>query len=169
MTEQQQPNPVDELFRKSFESLPDSPSASGWDKPSDRVWQHVQSNMPQAKQGWSIQSIALLTSMAVLIVAGLYWFMSKPDAVQPQNVQPVSAEQPVITPATEEIQPVEAADSTPKGSSGTKATPASEKPSKQIKTLTPAGKPTDNAAQPLPGSKPTLPPNSTVSNKNKQQ
>jgi cytoskeletal protein RodZ len=165
MTEQQQPNPVDELFRKTYESLPDSPSASGWDKPSDRVWQHVQTNMPQAKQGWSIQSIALLTTMAVLVVAGLYWFMS--DAVQPQNVQPASTEQPVVTPATQENQPVEAADSTPKGSSGTKATPASEQPSKQIHT--PAGKTSDNAAQPLPGSKPTLPPNSTVVNKNKQQ
>lgn len=171
MTEQQQPNPIDDLFRKTFEQMPESPAASGWDKPSDKVWQNIQHNMQAApKQGWSLSSIVLLTSMAALIVAGMYWFSTRPTPTEPQNVQPTATEQPVTAPVNAVNTTGEAADTAPKVSTEQKTKTNTAKPAAKPENNTaPASKSSDNAAQPLPGSKSTLPPNTTEANKHKQQ
>lgn len=169
MTEQQAQSPIDNLFRETFENLPDSPAESGWDTPSDKVWNHVQANIPKPKKGWGTQSLVIMAAMAVALIAGLYWLLSRPaekDGTQPV-VSPV--EQPVVVPATNaesptENQPVAA----PKPSMGTgSAKDPQSKPAPRNSTEEQKPKPADNTAQPLPGSKNTLPPNSTEAQKKK--
>jgi hypothetical protein len=162
MTEHQKPERVDELFRQAFEQLPDSPASSGWDKPSDRVWQNIQADMAKTNKGWSMQSVLLLGTMLLLITAGIYWMTNRTEPSVSQPVTPTSVEQ--TTPSAQEIQPAKAADSTP-AESTSKPGIDPKKPAKQTNTSTPASKTLDNAAQPLPGSKTTLPPNTTEANK----
>ncbi|MCC7465832.1 MAG: hypothetical protein IT261_06160 [Saprospiraceae bacterium] len=162
MTDQQKPERVDELFRQAFEQLPDGPASSGWDKPSDRVWQNIQADMAKTQKGWSMQAILLLGAMALLIAAGIYWTISRPEPSAPNPVIPTSVEQ--ITPSAQENLPAKAADSTPVESKN-KPGIDPKKPAKQTNTSAPASKTLDNAAQPLPGSKTTLPPNTTEANK----
>jgi hypothetical protein len=164
MTEQQAQNPIDDFFRNTFENLPDTPAESGWDTPSDRVWQHVQANIQTPKKGWGIQMYVLLAAFAVVAVAGLYWMFAAP--VEKPAVPPSPVEQPVQvseTPAEKvENQPTAA----PNSSTGTtikeksKPTPRNSTEEKQVM-------PSGNAAQPLPGSKTTLPPNTTEAQKKK--
>ena len=159
MTEQQMPNPIDDLFRKTFDSLPDSPAGSGWDTPSDRVWQHVQTNIQAPKKGWSIQSFALLAALGVTLAVAFFWFFSPKE--QPQlPPAPSSTEQPVVTPSPIPLP-------TP---DNTKVKTLPGKSTQQNKpAASPAKASDDNKAQPLPGSKQTLPPNSTEAQKKKQE
>ena len=167
MTEQQAQSPIDDLFRKTLENLPDTPAESGWDTPSDRVWQQVQLNIAAPRKGMSTQSIVLLAALVLSLGAGLYWMLSKPvpAPLLPPSVAPV--EQPVASPDT----PIESVEKQPvtiqKPSTGTNTTaPPSSKPAPQNSSSEPKSKPSLNAAQPLPGSK-ILPPNSTEAQKKK--
>ena len=47
---------IDEVFRKTFSDLPETPSASGWDTPSEHVWQQVQTGISSRHTGWSLQN-----------------------------------------------------------------------------------------------------------------
>lgn len=103
---------LDELFRKTFDNLPDKPSKSGWDTPSERVWQHVQAQIKPPKSGWSVQTISLLAAFAVTLTVGLYLFLTRPAATETPAPAPPSvattAEQPTA-PVKEQIiekQPV---------------------------------------------------------------
>jgi hypothetical protein len=168
MTEQQANSPIDDLFRNTLENLSDSPAESGWDTPSDRVWQHVQANMVQPQKGWGMQSIVLLTAIFLTIAGGLYWMFSA--STQKSSVTPAitPVEQPVVTPATptekSDNQTVTAPNSTT-GNNAVKET--SPKPKPRNSTEEQQSKPGVNGAQPLPGSKQTLPPNSTEAQKKK--
>lgn len=170
MTEKQAPSPIDELFRKTFENLPDAPDASGWDTPSEKVWKNVQANIQKPRSGWGVQSIIALGALALILAAGLYWMLSKPndEPTDPNTNQTI--EQPSTLPSdvetttgTVEDQPI----SEPKSSTG--------KPKENNGTAKPPStnegqsteKPGGNAAQPLPGSKTSLPPNSTEAQKRK--
>lgn len=87
---------LDELFRKTFEGLPENPAPSGWDTPSPRVWEQVQGQIKPPKSGWTTQSLLLLSGLAVVLLLGLYWALSRPD-------QPViEAPQPIEQPAAAE-------------------------------------------------------------------
>lgn len=99
MAEQKDFHSLDELFRKSFENLPDSPDASGWDTPSDRVWQHVQTQIKPPHQGWSSSQILLVASGAIAIAVGLYLAFARP--VQPATNQQGAPEQANQPPAAE--------------------------------------------------------------------
>ena len=94
MEDPQEYKSLDELFRKTFEELPETPTPSGWDVPSPRVWEQVQANIPAPKSGWTTQSLLLLSSMAVVLLLGLYWALSRPD--QPDNDAPPTTEQPAV-------------------------------------------------------------------------
>jgi len=168
MTEQQAKNPLDELFRKTFESLPDSPAASGWDTPSDRVWQQVQSNIQTPQKGWGLQTFLLFAAIAATIAVGLFWMFGNPA----ENPAPAPAvtptEQPAMTPASTVVpdsQPVESAPKSSSGNSLNKATQNKPVPNQSLEG--PAHKASENSAQPLPGSKTTLPPNTLEAQKNK--
>lgn len=168
MTEFQANSPIDELFRKTIENLPDTPGESGWDTPSDRVWQQVQANMPKAQQnGWSAGSIMLLSALVIALFAALYWWSSRP-AQKPASVPaaPPALEQPSaplnVTPAeTQQVTPVKNEKETLVAKPGNNNTPsaATEKPAK----------PSIPTAEPLPGSKNAMPPNSTEAKKKKSE
>jgi hypothetical protein len=53
---------LDDLFRRTFDQLPDSPAPNGWDQPSDRVWQGVQQQ---------VSTGSALTSSGTLLIAAL--------------------------------------------------------------------------------------------------
>ena len=93
MEDPQEYKSLDELFRKTFEELPESPAASGWDVPSPRVWEQVQTRIKPPKTGWTTQSFLLVTGMAVVLLLGLYWMLTRPD--QPDtDTNPVATEKP---------------------------------------------------------------------------
>ena len=165
MTEQPAQSPIDDLFRKTLENLPDSPAESGWDTPSERVWQHVQSNISQPKKGWGTQSLILMAALVVTIAAGLYWMFSRPTETPAAEPVVTPIEQPVVAPSTSsENQPV----ASPKPSTSTgSAKDTQSKPTPRNSTEEQKANPGDNTAQPLPGSKSTLPPNSTEAQKKK--
>lgn len=162
MTDPQASNPIDDLYRKTFENLPETPASNGWDAPSDRVWQNIQGNIKPVKKTWGVQSLVLLAGLALLITAATYWLSrpSVPTQAQPQVPEmtpvqkPVVSPSPVATPAVPEMNPD--TPSKPK----TKVNPSGQTTPKPAKAV-------DSGAQPLPGSKNVLPPNSTEADKNK--
>lgn len=98
MTEPQELRSIDELFRNTFNNLPETPADSGWDTPSERVWQHVRENIPAPRTGWSLQSLMLLAGFAVTLAVGLY-FAFTPKASAPETtVAPIAV--PSVAPAT---------------------------------------------------------------------
>ncbi len=169
MTEQQAQSPIDDLFQKTFENLPDSPAESGWDTPSDRVWQHVQAKISKPRKIWGTQSLVLIAAFVLVLSAGLYWMFSGPTEkpLAPPDVTPL--EQPVVSPSSTSDLPIEnqpVAAPKPSKGNGT-ANDTQGKPAPHNSTEENKAKPGNNAAQPLPGSKTTLPPNSTEAAKKK--
>lgn len=170
MTEPQDFESLDELFRKTFDNLPENASPSGWDRPSERVWQHIQTTVQPPRSGWSTRTITLVSALAVTIVIGLYLFISRP--VQP--VETVTPAQP-DTPATAVVEtPAISETAVPT----TTTTPPAPKPAhvvvrkKQVTAQqdTPAPKPAvaepvtnqrPSGSIPLPGST-VAPPNNTI-------
>ena len=156
---------LDELFRKTFDNLPDSPAPSGWDTPSERVWSHVQTNIQAPKTGWTLQAIGLVSAFAVTLAVGLYLYTVRQVGVQPIPLPPaVSVEAPTRTEPTA-IDPT-AVQPEPMPTAKPSIKPQSSKPK-------PAQSPAANSAEenaaakrsmpkaaPLPGTKPVSP-NST--------
>ncbi len=156
---------LDELFRKTFDNLPESPAPSGWDVPSERVWSHVQTNIQAPKTGWTLQAIGLVSAFAVTLAVGLYLYTARQSELQPVPLPPVA---PVEVPAANtgptvnnpaatqpDMQPV--------------AKPIKSQPTKPKATNPAANSAEENAADgkrslpkaaPLPGTKPASP-NST--------
>lgn len=99
---------LDELFRKTFDNLPDTPAKSGWDTPSERVWQHVRTQIKPPKSGWSIQTLSLLAAFAVTLTVGLYLLLSRPATQEkPAATPPPTAETTEQSVATVQEQNVE--------------------------------------------------------------
>ena len=96
MTEQKEFESLDELFRKTFDNLPDAPAHSGWDTPSEKVWDHVRANIAPPKTGWSMQSLTLIAAFAVTLTVGLYLLLNRPD--QPKS--PAAAPAPATSAET---------------------------------------------------------------------
>ncbi|HNG90583.1 MAG TPA: hypothetical protein PK858_10270, partial [Saprospiraceae bacterium] len=133
---QQERTPLDDLFRKTFENLPDAPSASGWDAPSEKVWQHVQSHIRPPRSGWSLQGLSLIAAFAVVVAVGLYFLTQR----QPAQPQPAAVPAPVEAPV--HVAPAPQS-----------AMPEAEQPVTATPSAKPAAKPatsTKPAAQPLP-------------------
>ncbi len=78
MTDPKEFESLDELFRKTFDQLPQTPSPTGWDSPSEKVWQHVQSQIKPPRAGWSTQTMMLVAAFAVTVAVGVYLFVSRP-------------------------------------------------------------------------------------------
>lgn len=159
--------PLDELFRKTFQDLPNTPTPSGWDVPSSRVWQRVQSEIKPASTGWSLQSWALLAATAVVVAIGLYFAFGRTEPA-PLPV-PLPKEQPIAEPPAAEVAPVETAPTTStekvatKPAAKTHSSATTARPNQPVNsTVTPRGEAerTQSRAVPLPGSKPAAP-NST--------
>ena len=119
MTEQKEFESLDELFRKTFDNLPETPAKSGWDTPSERVWQHVQEQIKPPQSGWSPQTLTLIAAFVVTLTVGLYLFLNRPTqpetpAAVPPPVVAEMAEQPASNTGTQEqlnVTPVVAPES----------------------------------------------------------
>ncbi len=82
MEESKEFNHLDALFREAFENLPDTPSSSGWDKPSEQVWANIQAHLqtPTSGKKWSRSYTFLLTAvLGIAVLVGFaYWLLEKP-------------------------------------------------------------------------------------------
>lgn len=169
MNTSQDVNPLDNFFRNTLESLPETPGESGWDQPSDRVWQQVQAGIKAPQSGWSLKTWALVGLGTGLLLTALYFMVG-------QKPQPVPAPQNVTAPlphstATEAPAALPESATAPKSAEtpGTVAEPAKKaaKPSNPKASATktandpdnvsPApdntGRVRPNSSTPLPGSK----------------
>lgn len=101
MTDPKEFNSLDELFRKTFEDLPDTPAPSGWDAPSPRVWDEVRVRLKPPRSGWSTQALMLVSGLAVVLLLGLYWVLSRPDQAAEM---PPALETPAAAVTTPELR-----------------------------------------------------------------
>lgn len=95
MTEPQEFDSIDELFRQTFKDLPESPAPNGWDVPSERVWDHVRTHMPTPKQGWTWRAWSMAGALVVVLALGLYWMSTLQPAPQAEPLSPAPSEAPV--------------------------------------------------------------------------
>ncbi len=170
MTEPQDFKSLDELFRKTFDSLPETPSKSGWDRPSERVWQHVQATVQPPKSGWSAKAITLVSALVVTVAIGLYLFVIRPEATV-ETTTPVAQPAPtapvIATPvATETVAAIPATENTtaPKQATTGNIRPQQKqvlKPAQAAETSPANQRPSGSI--PLPGSR-AVAPNNTVAN-----
>ncbi len=174
MTGKEEFEPLDELFRKTFQGLPDKPAASGWDTPSPRVWQRVQAEMKPPTSGWALQTWAFMAVLVAGLGLGLYFVYGQ---LQPTpQPAPTPIEQPVASPPVaappQEISPAASTADKPVSPATTKARPAvsKTKPNPAVNSSSPAGsEPSRVQASPLPGSKTkAVSPNSTEREKTKE-
>jgi Predicted membrane protein len=105
MTDPQAKHPIDEIFRKSFENLPAQADPSGWDSPSDKVWQNVQHNI-RPGNGIGLKAIGILAAVAIAIVVGMVWLS---PATKQRPAVPAQTEQGTEPTETNAEQPAEAA------------------------------------------------------------
>lgn len=107
MDDPQEFKSLDALFRKTFENLPDSPAASGWDSPSPRVWEQVRTQIKPPARGWTGKSILLISGLAVVLMLGLYWALTQTDSGE---LRQTPAEQPTMPVATPDAPAAAAAE-----------------------------------------------------------
>lgn len=178
MTEPQELRSIDELFRNTFNNLPDTPSESGWDTPSEQVWKHVSEQIKAPGSAWNLKSRMTLSnvlwvlggSLSVAILFGLYYAYVKPADLE---TKPKAAEPPTATsvetpaPAQENsVRPTEIRPevSTP-AATQRKIIPQLKKPSPPVNPvlLKPVNSrvetPRSSGAAPLPGTNGSVKPN----------
>ncbi|MCS6930283.1 MAG: hypothetical protein NZM43_12410 [Saprospiraceae bacterium] len=151
--------PLEELFRRAFEDLPDTPSPSGWDVPSPHVWEGIHKHLrARPRLGGNSYTIWILVgALSTALFVGLWWWNTHSSSPPEKSALPLhSSEEAAVDtdPRVEEIAlPVE------KQSAKSPA-----KTPKQTRAL--IARPTRKAAPlplsslPLPGSVPA--PNTTI-------
>lgn len=187
MTDPKEFNSLDELFRKTFEDLPETPAPSGWDTPSPRVWDEVRVRLKPPRSGWSTKAIMLVSGLAIVLLLGLYWTLIRPDqpvslptettqtpsvAIQtpPTDAQPAVASEPAENTAVNKQQTEAAPNLTPVRRKTEQAPAPTQPAASNVKA--PAVNTTERPAEehgrvrptgsvPLPGSNPASP-NTTV-------
>ena len=105
MANNQEFNSIDDLFRKSFNDLPASPSASGWDQPSDRVWQNIHTEIQPKQVGWfSAGKLVTMAAVSAMVIIGAYYYMRADTSPAQQPIDApvhtapaVSSESPAAT------------------------------------------------------------------------
>jgi len=118
MTEQKEFESLDELFKKSFDNLPATPASSGWDSPSERVWQHVQKQIKPPQSGWSTQTLTLIAAFAVTVTVGLYLLLNRPEspatpAIETPAATTVESPEQPAQPVQEELASTQTATTEP--------------------------------------------------------
>lgn len=106
MNLQENNHPIDELFRQTFKEMPPQPDPSGWDKPSERVWEGIQNGIKPAP-ATGISRIALWGGAIALVAGGiLLWTMLlKPQPAQQQPILQPTESAPENNPATPTATP----------------------------------------------------------------
>jgi|GEM_PF-417125 len=185
MTEPNSYNSIDALFKKAFDGLPETPSSEGWDTPSNKVWEHVQTRIEAPRNGWSAQTLGMIAAFAVVLSIALYLVLfSNKSTPTPVVADPNAPGMVVETPTHPEVAPAvinspvtaPVESKTPNTATKNKGV-QSKAPTKTVNTATPTldnqteqsaiGRrvaPRPGAALPLPGSKPASP-NTTVARK----
>lgn len=156
MPEQQNFEQIDSIFRNAFQEMPETPAPNGWDQPSKKVWQGIESNLrPRVINRFPAQLIFLVSSAAVL--SALAWYLSSkqpqvPAAVPNSIPSETVPSAPVPSVATEASEPaVMIKQNRKKGTTSERpSTSTEELPAQEIKA------PTFNQA---------LPPNSLERNR----
>jgi hypothetical protein len=167
MKEPQELRSVDELFRNTFNNLPDTHADSGWDTPSEQVWKHVQEQIQTPRAGWGLELMLILVGFAGFLALGLFLTFTPFAKVEEKTVVPTVT--PITTPTTPApitapemvesavstaatTEPKQVSVPTLRRSVGEKnrATPAAESPEKVNSSLE---NPRLSGAAPLPGSK----------------
>jgi hypothetical protein len=93
------PNQIDELFKTTFESLPNNQPAGAWDTPSAQVWTNIEADV-QAPAGGGGASNLMYWAGGLLVMGALgFMLLRKPQAAP--VVTPVPAAVPVQTTPTE--------------------------------------------------------------------
>ena len=110
MDDPQEYKSLDELFRKTFDELPNQAAASGWDAPSPRVWDQVRDQIQTPKSGWTGKSILLISSLAIVLMLGLYWAFS--SSATTEITEPSTAETSAAASAQTSTQVLEEETST---------------------------------------------------------
>lgn len=105
MTDNKEKHSIDDLFRQAFEELPPQPGASGWDKPSDRVWQHLERNLDTPAKGNNLfgKIVGGVATLAIVAGAWYYWSQPAPASVPAKtNVEVTPVQSPAVaeTPTT---------------------------------------------------------------------
>lgn len=186
MTDPKEFNSLDELFRKTFEDLPETPASSGWDTPSPQIWDQVQVRLKPPRSGWSTNTIILVSGFAIVLMLGLYWALTRTNQTEAPTSAPTATETPLAAPnvnAGTPASPVTAPATTPSVTSSesrasnpapvhrTKRQPSHLNPVTALEAPNP-GNTTEQIADeprphrpigsaPLPGSRPASP-NTTV-------
>lgn len=164
MNTQRDANPIDDLFRQSFEALPDAPSASGWDAPSEQVWQGIQTQMKPLSGAGFPKAWLLGVAAIACLTAGAWWFTRTPTPANSSNAPvehvPTASPTPTNTTPThqvqgEQAQPQPDATTLPKAKSAPKvATPQSTVEAPATTPLTSEPQPNKpGSAMPLPNTK----------------
>ena len=167
MTGKEEFEPLDELFRKTFQGLPDKPAASGWDSPSPRVWQRVQTEIKPPTSGWALQTWTFMAVLVVGLGVGMYYVYDKLQSAG--QAVPAPVEQPVTPPPvampTQDVNPAAVSAEKPAATSASKTRPSAlkNKPDPAVNSSNPGQpEPSRVQASPLPGSKTkSVMPNST--------
>lgn len=130
MNDPQELSSIDELFRNTLENMPEAPDASGWDTPSEKVWQQVQHQIAAPQKGPGFQTIATVALTTIGIALALYFaFKPAPQTVpsspeaQPSQVETTvtpTGNETVATPETIDSQAVKP-ESDPKATNKSKA------------------------------------------------
>jgi hypothetical protein len=161
---------IDELFRRTFDGLPETPAPNGWDQPSNQVWEQVKTRIKPPRSGWSTQTIVLVSAFAVILALGLFLLFRKPVAQPVATLKPAAPEmhatQPVAadTPAAPEVVKAPEVKTAPV----VVKKPAVSHRKKSVQEAAPAAQEVSHKkaatvklpAQPLPGSALKTPPNS---------
>lgn len=154
MTDQQDYRSIDELFKRTFDDLPDTPSSTGWDLPSGKVWEHVQGRIQTPKSGWSSQALTLVSAFAVVLTVGMYLFFGSGE--QKQNApEPAKTEQrsgntgTAMSPDPVTSTTAETSESpvAPRSETGVASTPQQRLPNKNRVANSPVNSSKNNPAQ----------------------
>jgi hypothetical protein len=158
MTDNQEKHSIDDLFHQAFEALPPQPGTSGWDKPSDRVWQHLEKQIDTPTKGNNLfgKIVGGVAVLAVAVTAWYYWSQPAPTPVpvkigieapiQAPESAPTVAETPIPGQTNNRLHTV-----TPKVPTAVVQTPPAEvAPVLTVPATTPPAVPGDGKSQALP-------------------
>lgn len=130
MKEPQEFHPIDDFYRKTLENPAQSTSNPGWDVPSSKVWENVQTGIRPVGGFW----LKMLGAAATVgLVAAALYFFNRPE---PATTLPENAPSPAVNQSSEQpVAPV---------TQPTNATEIGSEPGKpsEMKATKPATKPT---------------------------
>jgi hypothetical protein len=167
MADLHDPNPIDQLFKKSFDSQSEAPDLNGWDQPSARVWQNIQSEIAPQSVSYQKYLWSGLAFVGIGLLAFLLINKKTPTAPPILPTPPPAIQTPVS--ATPNVQNTVA---TPAIKGEEKAEKAKEIAKKPTKSKTPNTSKTKTSQEVLPepkvnSTKPFVP-NSTVREQQKK-